>query len=151
MPKHFKWDEERDDELRTLFTNAYSDDEIADYFGLEAIDSIVRRRLKLRLLRRGPHGSTPWTKQQIKLLHETLHLSAEDAAQKTGKSINAIYAKRRELGLKSTYYKRWTPEQVQLLRELYPTYGSRLAAAKIKMPVKYVQVKAYNIGLRRER
>lgn len=148
-----KWTQEKDDDLTKLFENDYSDEEIADYFGLDEPMIVTRRRYRLRLLRRAPRGGWPnrWTEKEDRIIKNTMHMKAEDVAKRMKKSKHAIDYRRKELKLKSSYFVRWEPWQLRVLREHYIPRGPRYVAEKTGFTTRKVITKASQEGLRRRR
>ncbi len=148
-----KWDEVADDALRTLFDNEYSDEEIADYFGFEDVRTVSRRRQKLRLLRvqhQSDHRS--WTDADIKLVHETLHLTCDEVArllQHSEKTAEAVRSMRKRLKLRSTRVNRWTPQRLHVLYTQYAERGGRYVAQRTGLSPKSVHAKASAENIRR--
>jgi hypothetical protein len=58
---------------------------------------------------------------------------------------------RRLSGTPSTRMPRWTPEEIDILRELYPDHSNLDIAQGLNRSVKSVVSKAHNIGLRKDR
>ena len=147
---YFQWTEERDDALKTLFENEYSDEEIADYFEIESTHIVQRRRLKLGLRRSSYRsGQPPWSEEELRLLEETKHMRADKAADVIGRSRHAVLNMRREKGVSSTFYKRWEPWQLDILRRNYEEQGAQYVAKETGVPLNKVWSKACTEGLRR--
>ena len=145
-----RWNEMMDDALRTLFSNDYSDSEIADYFGFEDERTVSRRRLRLGLVRvqhKSKHNT--WSPDDLKTLKETLHLTCEEVAQRLGKTREAVNSMRKRYKLKSTRMNRWSGQQLQILYQDYSKRGAHYVAEKTGMPVKRVWTKAHAEGIRR--
>ena len=146
----WKWTEERDDALKTLFENEYSDEEIADHFELESVQIVQMRRLKLGLRRRSHRGGQPpWSEEELRLLEETKHMRADKAAEVIGRSRYAVLNMRRERGIKSTLFRRWEPWQLQILHRDYIEKGPKHVADMTGFDIKSVWTKASTEGIRR--
>jgi len=154
MAKHLsiKWDDEKDDALKTFVENNYDDWEIAEYFGLDCNYQIKKRRYQLGILRRPARGGhNVWSTEDIDYLRKTLHLTAQEVSQHLDKSKIAIEQKRSELGLKSTSRRRWQPWELQLMKEKYPARGAQYIAAKTGWYKSAIWAKACQLGLVREK
>ena len=145
-----RWNDKADDDLRTLFSNDYSDEEIADYFGFEDIRTVSRRRQRLRLLR-NPHRSEhkTWTERDIGILESTLHLTCDEVAERLNKTSEAINSMRKRLGLKSKRLNRWSKDQLQVLYQEYRQHGAEHVAKKTGRAPSDVWKKANAEGIRR--
>jgi hypothetical protein len=77
-----------------------------------------------------------------------------EIAKKLGRTVSAITGKAYSLRInrKSWCDKLWTPEELQLLSQLYPTHENiQDIARRIGRPPSTVMSKAYSIGLSKRR
>ena len=100
------------------------------------------------------HGRK-WTAKEIALLKELYpECPIPEIAKRLDRTVAAITGKAYTLRIsrKSWCDKLWTPEELQLLGQLYPTQESILdIAQRIGRSPAMVRAKAYSIGLRRHR
>ena len=144
-----RWDEKRLDELKTLIDNDYSDVECGEYFN-RSPEAIQHIRLEKLGIRRKPRRNY-WKPKEDKILRETLHLRAEDVAKKLKRSRHSVIDRRKKLGLKSTFFRRWQPWQLQILYEVYPTQGAWRVAKLTGKTHCDVWTKASTEGIAREK
>ena len=146
-----RWSSDQIKALKTYFYHDYTDEEIADALGFDDVRVVIRKRLSLGMKRSELRGGHPiWAEVELELVRTRPDLRAEDLAKITGRSRMAVEAKRAELGIKSRYYTRWRPEELEVLMREYPPKGSRHVARLIGKTPRQVQTKASAYGLKRE-
>jgi hypothetical protein len=96
------------------------------------------------------HGRK-WTDKDVALLKE-LHPECPltEIAKRLDRTVSAITGKAHYLGIKRKSHldKLWTAEELQLLRQLYPTHENiQDMAEKIGRSPAVVRAKAYDLGL----
>ncbi|WP_462319949.1 SANT/Myb-like DNA-binding domain-containing protein [Halochromatium sp.] len=141
------WTPAEDIELKRLFHQGLSDNAIAKAMGRHSAEAIERRRWMLGLLRR---RKTLWTPQNLQALYDNQHLSSTQLSQKLKIHPTNIHKKRKELGLPTSTQRRWTADEIALLRQHYPTQGARYIANRTQWTPHDVQCKACALGIRRQ-
>ena len=139
------WTPEEDECLRQLAAKGLSDRSIAEALGRSSITTLQRRRTALGIHRR---AERTWTPERLAKLKQCEGLSNRKAAQRIGVDTMTVHNKRRELGLSTCVYRRWTQEELQLLYEHYPTKGSRYVAEHTGWSRNAITAKAHQLGLR---
>ncbi len=107
-----------------------------------------------RILKKNSVGvyEQDWTDGEIEILKNFYSdKGSAFCADKTGRTINAVFGKANKLGLKvKTIDDLFNDEQVKFLTINYPKLGSVKCAEILKMPRNQVENKAHNLGLKRD-
>jgi hypothetical protein len=144
-----RWDSVCDEALRIYFENDYTDDEIGETLGFTP-EWIAKKRRDADLLRsRGRR----WTQEQTDALldPENRTLPSRALAALIGTDVAVVHRKRQQLGLPTGFLRRWTPEEIEFLKQHYPTKGSAYVAKALDWPQRSVENKVSSLGLQRRK
>ena len=137
------WTDDELDALKVYFDNDYSDIEIADALDRSA-DSVVKKRYSLGLKRE----RNLWTQEQIDFLKapENRDKPNREIGAVLGKHAATVLKKRAELGLPTSVYRKWTPEELDVLFEHHKK-GNAAVGRMLGRTTKAVGAKAAELGL----
>lgn len=145
-----QWTDEDIDALHVYFENGYSDEEIAEALGFSQTETIAKKRRALGLMRRT--RVEHWTKKTLAILHDPAnqHLTNAEMGELVHADQSTVYRKRKELGLPTCTLRRWTEEELAVLREHYPKKSTRFVAKQLGRPDNAVRTKAWTLGITRQ-
>jgi hypothetical protein len=164
MPTFRRWQPHEDEILARMYVDpSFSRKEIEQALS-RTWYSIVERAQKLQLSRLAPGE---WSPAELALLGDLFtdpSLSQEEMEQRFGRSWDAIYQKGRKIGLSQSKRRtsqfckpriddprRWTPEQIVLLRELFANVALSRGdlESRVGRTWSAIQTKASELNLRR--
>lgn len=151
------WEPEEDERLKELLGGT-TREVIARVLG-RTPEEVAQRARELAVVQR----SDPWTADEVARLKRIYGTRTDaDLAIIFGRPVEAIRRKakslrlakdkaflRRIAGAPSTRMPRWSREEVEILRELYPTHSNLDIAQRLDRSVKSVVSKAHNLGLKK--
>jgi len=139
-----------------LGRSIYSIEKQANRLGLKK-KPIVFKKGTIKMLRK--NEMKPWSKKDIEKLKRLYpNLPTDEVAKILGRTVKAVKHKAYALGIKKQrdYFvrngkkinrKRWTDEEIKILRELYPKESAKSIAKKLGRPVNSIWIKAERLGL----
>lgn len=145
-----RWTEEDIDALKVYFENDYDDEEIAEALGFTYVGTVSKKRRELKLFRRTRESI--WDDRRLGTLLDPANRgrSNVEIGMQLHLDPSTVYKKRKELGLPTSTLRRWTQEEIQLLRDHYPAKGLAYVAKLVGREQKAVEYKAGVLGVRRE-
>lgn len=97
-----------------------------------------------------------WTVEEDSILKDNYNMFGPEICQKElskagfERSCSSVKNRAQSLGL---YYRQeyssWTPEQIRILRENYPTMGKKVMSLLPDKSLKGIQITAYRLGIRK--
>ena len=141
------WTEAEVESLRIYFENGYSDIEISEALGRS--DDAVRYQRYRHGLMRSTNGK--WCKAALDTLLDPANADLTNRAmgELLGIDDSNVHRKRRELGLKTRTRRRWTEDEISILRQYYPLYGTAAVAKRTGWDAKAIENKVYSLGIKR--
>lgn len=103
----------------------------------------------MRKAKRKKNVSSAWSPQEVARL-KRLHLrnTQQEISDQLGRSVSAITAKLRKLGL-SRKPRVWSKRELNLLKTLYPKKTAEQIARKLGRPVPATRIRILKLGLRK--
>ncbi|HHY37097.1 MAG TPA: hypothetical protein GX518_05340 [Firmicutes bacterium] len=142
------WTPEEEKLLRELYPTADSA-ELERIFGRK-LSAIIYKANSLNLKR-----ERYWKEEEIEILKEMYPSSdTEEVARRLKRSVFSIRNKAARLGLTKSNRsapKRWSGEEIELLRQLYPTKATKELVAVFGRSAGAIRAKAWDLKLKKKR
>jgi hypothetical protein len=95
-------------------------------------------------------GPWSWKKRDIRILKRNYkHGNIKQLAERLHRPLTAVRQKAYDMGMKTEVYKFWTPQELQMLKEIYADTATEDIAAIFNRTAGSVKTKARQLGLRK--
>jgi hypothetical protein len=95
-------------------------------------------------------GPWSWKKRDIRILKRNYkHGNIKQLAERLHRPLTAVRQKAYDMGMKTEVYKFWTPQELQMLKEIYADTATEDIAVIFNRTAGSVKTKARQLGLRK--